>query len=386
MHPAIFYQNASKSVTVLDLPRSIAQGQRTSATLCSSPAPECPYPSTEPKGWKREKLLATTPGAEREYHSGIHELLECALSEARSNIGDSDWCYPRTEQCAPPVEVSQLTTDRCEDQLRAPQPPLLLSAFENHIPDLDSMRYLLMANTLGSKALLTAEAHSFHVPPLSVSLCSPIADGLWLMGDALKSQTLAIGTNGCGSRFDFVLLDPPWANRSVRNAKSYKMTDAQRDPFQEVLPMLASSITPNGIVAIWVTNKADVRDIVLRSMKRISFELLGQWVWLKVTRRGDPVTALDGVWRKPYEVLLLFSKSSTTSMQGRTLIAVPDLHSRKPCLKELIDPFLPHPYRALEVFSRYLTAGWWSWGDECLKYQHTSQWVPRAKLASRLLP
>ena len=57
-------------------------------------------------------------------------------------------------------------------------------------------------------------------------------------------------------------------------------------------------------------------------------------------------------------------------------MSVPDLHSRKPCLKELIETLLldANHYRALEVFARHLVAGWWSWGDECLKFNWEGNW------------
>ena len=373
---SFLYENSSKSVTVLDLPRSIEHGQGVSAELLSSLAPEAPHPSTEPKGRKREKLLNATPAAERESHLALCEILDSALREARSSIRDRDWCFPRHEQHPPLVELPQLALDRSEEQPRVTQPPLFLSRFENHVPDFAALRSALIVNPLPSSALLTAEAHSFRVPPQSVFLCSSIADGMCLMSNILKSNVLSTSANESERQFDFVLLDPPWANRSVRKAGSYKTTESQGDPFHDVLPILGSSIAPNGIVAIWITNKSVIRRSVLLALKSIHFELVGEWIWLKVTRRGEPVTELDGLWRKPYETLLFFSraKSSTTSIQRRILIAVPDLHSRKPCLKDLIEPLLPRPYRALEIFSRYLTAGWWSWGDECLKYQHTSQW------------
>ena len=59
------------------------------------------------------------------------------------------------------------------------------------------------------------------------------------------------------------------------------------------------------------------------------------------------------------------------------IAAVPDVHSRKPCLKSLIEEafeFKAGEYRALEVFARGLVAGWWSWGDECLRFQWEGWW------------
>jgi N6-adenosine-specific RNA methylase IME4 len=55
---------------------------------------------------------------------------------------------------------------------------------------------------------------------------------------------------------------------------------------------------------------------------------------------------------------------------------VPDMHSRKPCLKKMLEEYIPEPadYSALEVFSRYLVTGWTSWGNEVLKFNCDYYW------------
>ncbi len=55
------------------------------------------------------------------------------------------------------------------------------------------------------------------------------------------------------------------------------------------------------------------------------------------------------------------------------ILAVPDVHSRKPNLRALLG--VPHDGAGLEVFARNLTAGWWGWGDEALLFQHRRHWV-----------
>lgn len=95
---------------------------------------------------------------------------------------------------------------------------------------------------------------------------------------------------------------------------------------------------------------------------------------------------IQGVWRKPYEVLLIGRKAvlearaspcPDVELKRRVIVAVPDAHSRKPSLKELVGDafgFREGRYRALEVFARNLTAGWWAWGDECLRFQWEGWW------------
>lgn len=139
------------------------------------------------------------------------------------------------------------------------------------------------------------------------------------------------------------------------------------------------------LVGFWITNKSAVRELVVGSggiFETWGIELEEEWIWLKTTMDGEPVSAIDSLWRKPYEILLLGRKRPSVSEGGtvkrRTIIGVPDLHSRKPCLKILLEPLMsdPHEYRALEVFARHLVSGWWSWGNECLKFNWRGFWRP----------
>jgi len=230
------------------------------------------------------------------------------------------------------------------------------------------------------------DPYRYLIPPLSTFLLSSITPrttpafthaALTL----LPERTLSAGPG----QFDFVLLDPPWANRSVRRSGKYSTVEnhPQRlDPIAALEGMLGQHIAPAGLVGCWITNKPAVRAAALGAFEKWEVELVEEWVWVKVTSGGEPVTELGGVWRKPYEVLLLGRKGAKVEERverkvGRRLIVgVPDLHSRKPSLKELVEPMVldARRYRALEVFARNLTAGWWAWGDECLKYNWDGYW------------
>jgi N6-adenosine-specific RNA methylase IME4 len=63
------------------------------------------------------------------------------------------------------------------------------------------------------------------------------------------------------------------------------------------------------------------------------------------------------------------------AVEGKVIVSVPDVHSRKPNLRGLFEGLLPERYEALEVFARNLTAGWWAWGDEVLLFQRRECWV-----------
>jgi len=144
------------------------------------------------------------------------------------------------------------------------------------------------------------------------------------------------------------------------------------DPFAEVVPILREHLKKDGLVAVWITNKASVRSRTITLLRQSGLTLFEEWVWLKTTVQGEPESALSGLWRKPYEVLLFFRRHRAHDKvipKRRIIVGVPDLHSRKPCLKELIEAvFGLVDYQALEVFARHLVTGWWSWGDEVLKF------------------
>jgi len=151
---------------------------------------------------------------------------------------------------------------------------------------------------------------------------------------------------------------------------------------------LDTLIAPSGLVGMWITNKPAVRSLVLGSgglFESLNVGLIEEWIWVKTTTDGQPVTALDGLWRKPYEVLLLARApqnplqvvTEATEIKRRVIVGVPDIHSRKPCLKSLIELYMPdrNNYKALEIFARHLVAGWWSWGNEVLKFNWQGYWT-----------
>jgi N6-adenosine-specific RNA methylase IME4 len=144
----------------------------------------------------------------------------------------------------------------------------------------------------------------------------------------------------------------------------------------------------NALVGIWITNKSTLRDHVLGPgglFETWNVGLIEEWIWIKTTTNGEPMFDIDDAMRKPYEVLLLgrAAPNAWTTMthmlnpRKRVIAAVPDIHSRKPCLKELLEPYMPDStdYNALEVFARYLVAGWTSWGNEVLKYNSSIYWA-----------
>ncbi|KAI0171857.1 MT-A70 family [Hypoxylon sp. FL1284] len=182
--------------------------------------------------------------------------------------------------------------------------------------------------------------------------------------------------------FDLIVLDPPWPSRSVRRKQNSYATAHGMQEAGDLLRRIpvASRLKEDGLVAVWVTNKAAVSDLLTSPNGVFSgwgLELVGEWIWLKITSSGEPVIDIESQWRKPWERILLGRRrgsTTKTSISTKVIIGVPDIHSRKPNLRPLFNGILPRDYTGLEVFARNLTAGWWSWGNEVLYFQQRHHW------------
>lgn len=184
-------------------------------------------------------------------------------------------------------------------------------------------------------------------------------------------------------QFNLVVLDPPWPNRSVRRKKgsyntAYNLTEIQQLLLSIPVPL---HLAPDGLVAIWITNKSSVFDLVTSPRGLFAswgLELVTQWTWLKITSSGEPIFDMESAWRKPWETLLIAKRIGAKAPSGlkpQVIVAVPDVHSRKPSLRFLFEDVLGRDYAALEVFARNLTSGWWSWGDQVLRFQAAEHWI-----------
>ncbi|KAI6785217.1 Methyltransferase-like protein-like protein [Emericellopsis cladophorae] len=179
--------------------------------------------------------------------------------------------------------------------------------------------------------------------------------------------------------FDLIMMDPPWPNRSVRRKTDNYSTVYRLEDMQHLLHHIPvpSHLSHSGLVAVWITNKSSILDFVKELLASWRLEQVAEWTWLKVTASGEPIYPINSEWRKPWEKLVIAKRvgaATPAGLQPKTIIAVPDLHSRKPNLQRLFADILPPQYRGLEVFARNLTAGWWSWGDDVLKFQQNVHW------------
>jgi N6-adenosine-specific RNA methylase IME4 len=242
-----------------------------------------------------------------------------------------------------------------------------------------------------AQATTPSPSYHFTIPPCSTMFLSDST-----ASEAFRTSFRALTAEYTLPRhFDLVLLDPPWPNRSAKRKAAYEQVGGMPYLKKMLRNMdIDTYLEHNALVGVWITNKAALRDHVLGPgglFETWNVGLVEEWVWIKTTTKGHAMFDIDTALRKPYEILLLgrAAPNSWTTMahsghvKRRVIAAVPDIHSRKPCLKELLEPYLldPKDYCALEVFSRYLVSGWTSWGNEVLKFNWDEYWVKDASSA-----
>lgn len=244
----------------------------------------------------------------------------------------------------------------------------------------------------------------FIVPPLSKFILCNLPISTPLTG-AEHDNPNPIPGLASDQKFNLIVMDPPWSNKSVRRSgyyetRTYLDSELLMAYICAVLtvhshsPLRNEDLTPENkcnlsIAAIWITNSARAREAAYGGLAGAGFSVCEEWIWVKTAVDGQTVTPIEGVWRKPYEILVI-GKRRPGSIAGaggdgilrRVIAAVPDVHSRKPNLKEAFERTLLTPlsdtapvhYSALEVFARNLTAGWWACGNEVLKFNSENWW------------
>lgn len=358
----ILFQSADLGVFVLDIPASLKNSSDGGRIYSAAPL-ETPYVTPEPKGKKREAFLAKIPQEQLDYDEEVAASIKKALQIASNGLGDRPWCLPRTIR----QDLVDGLSPADHNGSLYPCTPIVLAPGNNCFRDVHNIQYEVVVNKGDTAAVTIDDGTSFIIPPSSTFIWTGIARALHVL---TMYKTLTMHP----LNFDLIVMDPPWTNRSVRNAAYYfTKEDQHSDPFEDAMKMVEKFHSTKGYVMIWITNKAAVRQQAVAALQGQHFQLVEEWIWVKVTTKGEPVTPLDGLWRKPYERLLVFQhRVDATEVKRRQIFAVPDLHSRKPNLKSLCKLVLGSGC-GLELFARNLTAGWWSIGDEVLKYQDTRQ-------------
>ncbi|KAK0735708.1 MT-A70-domain-containing protein [Apiosordaria backusii] len=391
---SILWQNEDKTVVLVDLPRSIEEAQclshkqlppgqdSTNATtpfrrLISSPAPEHPFFTPEPKSSNYAQSATS-------HSSQIAELMtiasvESALEDTKASY-QGPWCLPRIT--SKPAKPDELDSKNSKPNKEVETAEAFNKANQPKGPPTPLKKQQTTAEPNPLTSSTTAEPKSppsFYLPPNSHPLTGPFPPSL-----------------PHHQKFNLLLLDPPWPNRSAKRKRSGPSSYTPLPSLSSTSQLLCSlpiatllSPSPSSLLAIWVTNSPRFTDLLLNPKTGIfannwGVELVGEWIWLKVTSNGEPIVDLGSQWRKPYERLLIARRKGVGMKTGvvkrKVIVSVPDIHSRKPNLKRLFeeeeeDGLLPEGYTAMEMFARNSTAGWWGWGDEVVKFQGREYWV-----------
>ncbi|KAK4227837.1 MT-A70-domain-containing protein [Podospora fimiseda] len=382
----ILWQDENKTTILIDLPRSIEEAQIPSnyarghltptkdtkksakdagpdkpfgRRLISAVPPDVPFPTPEPKPGREPQPAAVKTSQSAQ----LAELMTLAAVEsALEKVNDSyngPWCLPR---------VTSNPIARAKKPATAPE--------EDH-RRLDSTAGAPVAVSASGPDVTASESPSPFIPPNSHPLQGSIS--------SLRSQFLSPST----PKFNLIILDPPWPNRSAKRKRrgedSYSPVPTL-DSIHSLLSLIpvASSLAPDGIVAVWITNTPKFYSLLTCTLfKEWDVDLIGEWVWLKVTTKGEPIVSFESEWRRPWERLVLGRKRGGVkkgAVGTKVIVGVPDLHSRKPNLRRVFEEeegLLDKDggYEGLEVFARNMTACWWGWGDECLKFQGREWWL-----------
>ncbi|KAI8913580.1 MT-A70-like protein, partial [Gorgonomyces haynaldii] len=161
--------------------------------------------------------------------------------------------------------------------------------------------------------------------------------------------------------FDFVVLDPPWPNASVKRSKIYKEMDVF-DLYQLPLP---SILAQDAIVCLWVTNKLKYHELAKKLFKKWRLHLYKQIIWIKM-KDGQLIFDIRSKHRKPFEICLVARTGPpATSVESVFLGASQTFHSQKPSLEYLFDL---KDKKKLELFARRVVEDWTCWGNETLLF------------------
>ncbi|KAK4165865.1 MT-A70-domain-containing protein [Cladorrhinum sp. PSN259] len=388
----ILWQNDDKTTILLDLPRSIEEAQLPSKEeffkdvspgnesrprrLISAAPPDGPFPTPDPKLGCRSQPVASTASQSAQ----LAELM--TLAAAESALDKINWSY-QGPWCLPRVTSKPITPTEKQPVFHSDEN----SGSTNSTTE--SENTIAVSTPSGDPGLTTESSPSSSQPSSSPYYMPPDSHPLLGSIASLRSRFLSPPT----PKFNLILLDPPWPNRSAkrkrRGADSYTPVDSLTSihSLLSLIP-IASSLLPDGMVAVWITNTPKFHDLLTSTLfKEWDVELVGEWVWLKVTTKGEPIVSFESEWRRPWERLVLGRKRGgmkSGAVRGKVLVGVPDFHSRKPNLRSVFEEegLAEKGYKGLEVFARNLTAGWWGWGDEVLKFQGREWWVEEGEEVS----
>ncbi|KAK2052258.1 MT-A70-domain-containing protein [Colletotrichum caudatum] len=349
---SILFQNEDRSVVLVDIPASLEEGQFLPDSGAGTTGPQRRLLSVEPIATPFCVPEPRDPATNNQTPAGqlADLMIEAAARSALDTLAkghSAPFCLPRV--IGGGGGSGATSASECGKMSLHDHP-----ARQDDVGD-------------------TAAATAHFIPEKSA----------YLSGSIQETREAFLST---APRFDLIVLDPPWPNKSARRKKRKTGGYSTAYGLEETRALLdhipvAGHLAEGGLVAIWVTNKATLVDLLTSPRGGVlagwGLEVAAEWVWVKLTAGGEPVSDPGSVWRKPWERLIVARRRGDggRKVPQRVVAAVPDVHSRKPNLRRLFEDQLPRGYLGLEVFARNLTAGWWGWGDEVLRFQEPRHWI-----------
>ncbi|XP_048219632.1 N(6)-adenine-specific methyltransferase METTL4 isoform X1 [Perognathus longimembris pacificus] len=337
-------------------------------------------------GKKRKRCVPFNHGEldAMEYHRKIRELLLDGSLQLIQEGVRSGFLYSLVEnrdKCSGepiilPLETCSLS-ELCEMAKHLPSlnnmelQTLQLMEDDTSVTEQDLFSRVVENKSSFSK-MITLMGQKYLLPPKSS----------FLLSDISCMQPLL----NCRKKFDVIVIDPPWQNKSVKRSNRYSYLSSLQIK-QIPIPELAA---PNCLVVTWVTNRQKhLRFVKEELYPSWSVEMLAEWHWVKITNSGQFVFPLDSPHKKPYEGLMLGRVQEKAALPLRNpdvnvpplpdhklIVSVPCiLHSHKPPLAEVLKDYIKPDGECLELFARNLQPGWTSWGNEVLKFQHVDYFI-----------
>ncbi|VDK79892.1 unnamed protein product [Onchocerca ochengi] len=294
-----------------------------------------------------------------------YEPVPCSSVEASLNFNN---CLARQlarTATSVPCPLSRYVKQQCiiKQNIRE----ICLNEEKRSIDDI-SNELIMWVNAESKVMTAECKGEEFILPPFSS----------FIINDVCASRALVRH----GKRFDFILLDPPWENKSVKRKNAYPTYEDQSWMSDLHIPEL---LTESGVLAIWVTNNIRHLKFVDDMIEYFGFEKIATWRWLKVTNNGEPVYSLNSQHKQPFESIVFASSSASHYMNIvdefvliRHIFHTPSaIHSRKPPLLPVLQALgiLKELAVQLELYGRYLLPRTTTIGFEAAKLQNKRYFV-----------
>ncbi|CAG0918716.1 unnamed protein product [Notodromas monacha] len=158
-----------------------------------------------------------------------------------------------------------------------------------------------------------------------------------------------------GPFYNFVVVDPPWMNKSVRRVRKKSRSYSTMVNYH-LLKLCSSRImAPGCLLAVWCPPvKSQMTWVQDNLLPAWNCKLKGTWYWFKVTQSGEPVKPWSPkmTWenKKSFEVLFIatYGENDVNIPREHVIVSVPSaIHSHKPPLEE----FILDDGKSLEIYS-----------------------------------